>query len=146
VLVKRAAIFRAELRVEADDIDALGHASNVAFVRWIQDVAVAHALALGFDLAALQRTGGVFVVVRHEVDYLRPALRGDALEARTWISSLMAAKCVRETELLRGGGGPCLARARTTWGFISLTAGRPMRVPEVVRTALAPYVDDVRPA
>ena len=35
-------VFRMDLVVPAEDIDALGHASNIAYVRWIQDVAVAH--------------------------------------------------------------------------------------------------------
>ena len=99
------ATFRLELVVSDDDIDALGHASNIAFVRWIQDVALAHSASVGLDLDAYQRLGAVFVVVRHENDYLRPALRGDALEARTWISNVMAAKCLRSTELVRKHDG-----------------------------------------
>ena len=69
--------FRLDLTVADDDIDVLGHASNIAFVRWIQDVAIAHSAAVGLDLEGYRRLGAVFVVVRHEIDYLRPALRGD---------------------------------------------------------------------
>jgi acyl-CoA thioester hydrolase len=126
--------------VSADDIDMLGHASNVAFVRWIQDVAVAHSAALGFDLEAYRRMGAVFVVVRHEVDYVRPALRGDVVEARTWISNVMAAKCHRATELTRAADGQLLAKAQTTWGFVELATGRPRRIDEELRVAFAPFV------
>ncbi|HEX3344508.1 MAG TPA: acyl-CoA thioesterase, partial [Polyangiaceae bacterium] len=87
--------FRLGLSVADEDIDVLGHASNIAFVRWIQDVAIAHSTSVGLGLEAYQRLGGVFVVVRHEIDYVRSALRGEAIEARTWISSVMAAKCHR---------------------------------------------------
>ena len=66
--------FQLDLTVVDDDIDALGHASNIAFVRWIQDVAIAHSSAVGLGLEGYQRLGAVFVVVRHEIDYLRPAL------------------------------------------------------------------------
>jgi acyl-CoA thioester hydrolase len=138
--VNAAEIFRVTLVVQDEDIDVLGHANNVVFVRWIQDVALAHATELGLGLDALRGLGGVFVVARHEIDYLRPALRGEVVEARTWISSLMVAKCVRATELVRAQDGQPLARARTTWGFVDLTSGRAMRVPEVVRAALAPHV------
>jgi acyl-CoA thioester hydrolase len=123
--------------VEASDIDVLGHANNVSFVRWVQDVAVAHSAALGLDLEAYRRVGGVFVVVRHEVDYLRPAFRGDAIELRTWISDLMAAKCNRATELWRTTDGEILAQALTTWGFVELATGRPLRMPDEVRAPLA---------
>jgi acyl-CoA thioester hydrolase len=132
--------FSVELVVRDDDIDALGHASNIVFVRWIQDVALAHSSAVGLDLEAYQRLGAVFVVVRHEIDYVRPALRGDALEARTWISDVMAAKCLRRTELFRKSDGVLLAKGVTTWGFVAFASGRPKRIPESVLAAFGPYV------
>jgi acyl-CoA thioester hydrolase len=133
--------FRVDFAVTDDDIDVLGHASNLAVARWIQDVAVAHSGAVGFGIDAYQRLGAVFVVVRHEIDYLRPALRGDALQARTWISSVMAAKCVRATEVIRTADERPVARSRTTWGFIELASGRPRRIPDEVRAAFARFID-----
>ena len=127
--------FRLDLRVGDEDIDALGHASNIAFVRWIQDVAVAHSAAVGLDLPTYERLGAVFVVARHEIDYLRPALRGDVVEARTWISSVMAAKCQRATELVRKSDGELLARGLTTWGYVDMASGRPKRIAEQVLRA-----------
>jgi acyl-CoA thioester hydrolase len=132
--------FRLDLTVADADIDVLGHASNIAFVRWIQDVALAHSTSVGLGLEGYQRIGGVFVVVRHELDYVRPALRGDALEARTWISSVMAAKCLRATELARKSDGQILARGLTTWGFIETASGRPRRIPDEVRTAFDRFI------
>jgi len=117
------------------DIDYLGHASNIAYVRWIQDAAVAHSEAVGLDIDAYRRIGAVFVVVRHEVDYLRPTLRGDKLTARTWIPTAMAAKCLRNTEITRESDGVVVARAVTTWGFIDVTNGRPRRIADEVRDA-----------
>jgi len=126
---------RAVAIVVADaDIDELGHASNIAYVRWIQDVAIAHSTAVGLDFEAYRRLGGVFFVRRHEVDYLRPVLRGDRLEVRTWIDSAMAAKCKRATEIINEAG-TVVARAMTTWGYVEITSGRPVRIPEAVRSA-----------
>jgi acyl-CoA thioester hydrolase len=132
--------FRLDLAVADEDIDVLGHASNIAFVRWIQDVAIAHSTAVGLGLEAYHRLGSVFVVVRHEIDYMRPALRGDAIEARTWISSVMAAKCHRSTELARKADGQVLARGLTTWGFIEMASGRPRRIPDEVRAAFDRFI------
>ena len=126
--------------VADEDIDMLGHASNIAFVRWIQDVALAHSAAVGLGFEGYQRLGGVFVVVRHEIDYVRPALRGDAIEARTWISSVMAAKCLRSTEIVRKGDRQVLAKAATTWGFVDLATGRPRRIPGEVRVAFEGFL------
>jgi len=121
--------------VAETDIDGLGHANNIEFVRWIQDVAVAHSSAVGLDFAAYVAMASFFVVRRHEVDYLRPALRGDPLVVRTWIDSAAAAQCERVTEIVRETDGAMLARATTTWGFVEATSGRPTRIPDAVRAA-----------
>ena len=123
-----------------DDIDPLGHASNIAYVRWIQDAAVAHSEAMGLNLTAYQRIGAIFVIRRHEIDYLRPVLRGDHLEVRTWISNVMAAKCERSSELVRQDAGEAgarviVAKAVTTWGCIDVSTGRPTRIADQVREA-----------
>lgn len=128
-------IFTHTIEVTTDDIDALGHASNIAFVRWVQDVAVAHSEAVGFDYEAYRTLGGIFVIRRHEVDYLRPALRGDRLEVRTWVGSAQAAKCVRLTEVRGVGDGVLRAKASTTWGFVDVATARPTRIPDAIRVA-----------
>ncbi len=132
--------YRLDIVVRDEDVDMLGHASNIAFVRWIQEAALAHSVSVGFDLCAYERLGAVFVVVRHEVDYVRPALRGDVIDARTWITSVMAAKCTRATDLMRKSDGRLLARALTTWGFVELATGRPKRIPKELLMAFAPFV------
>src|SRR5262249_40806126 len=99
------------------DIDDFGHASNITYVRWIQDAALSHSIAVGFDVDAYRRLGGLFFVRRHEIDYVRPVLRGDRLEVRTWIDSAMAAKCNRATEIVNQDGTIAM-RAMTTWGYV----------------------------
>ncbi len=121
--------------VSAEDIDELGHASNICYVRWLQDAAVAHSTAVGLGFEGYVRLGGVFVVRRQELDYLRPALRGESLEVRTRVVSVMAAKCHRQTEIVRGSDQAPLARAMTTWGFVDVSQGRPMRIPDEVYIA-----------
>ena len=119
--------------VQDEDIDMLGHASNIAIVRWIQDVAVAHSEAVGMGFEAYGRLGAVFVIRRNEIDYLRPLLRGDKLEVRTWISAAMAAKCHRTTEITRDG--QVCVRSLTTWGYVDGRTGRPTRIADEVREA-----------
>ena len=121
--------------VEDSDIDMLEHVSNIAYIRWIQDVAIAHSRLLGLDVDAYRAIGGVFVVRRHEVDYLRPVLRGQRVELRTWLDTVTYAKCVRATEIL-DERGDVAARAMTTWGYVDFNSGRPTRIPEPIRTAL----------
>jgi acyl-CoA thioester hydrolase len=115
----------------AADIDDLGHASNLAYVRWILDVATAHSAALGWDLARYRELGAVFVVRRHEIDYVAQVLPGDALIAETWVEEWRPASCVRRTELRRGD--QIVARGATTWALMALPSGRPRRIPDDLR-------------
>ena len=121
--------------VKDTDIDELGHASNIAYVRWLQDVAVAHSTAVGLSYEAYGRIGGVFVIRRQEIDYLRPCLRGESLELRTRVCNVAAAKVQRETHVVRISDDVMLAKGLTTWGFVDTTQGRPIRIPDEVRVA-----------
>jgi acyl-CoA thioester hydrolase len=123
--------------VTAGDIDALGHVSNVAYLRWVQEAAQSHSTAVGLGYEAYRVLGVVFVVRRHEIDYLRPALPGDEIELVTWIESWSAASSVRRTRVVRVADGVDLARAATTWALVSLDHGKPCRIPPELRAAFA---------
>lgn len=138
-------IFSHIIEVGDSDIDFLGHASNLSYLRWVQDVAIAHSAAVGLEYEAYKKMGGVFFIRRHEIDYLRPALRGDKLEVRTWVDSAMAAKTDRRTDVVRVSDGAVLAKASTIWGFVEIARGRPVRIPEIVRVAFtAPNEEEAR--
>jgi len=115
------------------DVDEVGHVSNVVYVKWIQDVAMAHSVANGWDFPAYQAFGAVFVVRRHEVDYIAPIVAGQTIVATTWVDGWRPASCVRYTELTRDG--KVVARGATTWALMSLTTGRPQRIPEHLAAA-----------
>jgi acyl-CoA thioester hydrolase len=125
--------FRLELEAAGSDIDDLGHVSNLVFVRWVLEAATAHSRAAGLDTADYVRIGGVFVVRRHEIEYLSPAFAGDRIALSTWVDSWGGASCVRRTLVVRTGDDRELARAATTWAFVSTGGGRPRRIPEDVR-------------
>ncbi|MFO0672102.1 MAG: thioesterase family protein [Polyangiaceae bacterium] len=121
--------------VGPSDIDYLGHASNIEYVRWVQDATVAHSESVGLSVAAYRKLGGIFVIRKNDIDYLRSANLGDELEIHTYVSGLLGAKAIRQTEILRAVDRAVLARAETTWGFVDLASGRPARVPHWVRDA-----------
>ena len=117
-----------------EHIDELGHVNNAVWVQWIQQVAVSH-----WDSAAdpLHRGAYYWVVVRHEIDYLRPAHEGDRVTARTWVGEApQGARSDRFIEF-SGADGKTLVRAKTQWAIIDKALGRPIRVP---REVMAPFV------
>ncbi len=127
-------VFTQEKAPAPEDIDELGHVNNAVYVRWIQDVAVAHwyAVAPG-EIAA----NVVWVVVRHEIDYRAPSHLGETLTLRTWVADApKGARYDRHVEVL-GPDGKTRVRALTTWALLDRESRRPMRVtPEIT----APFV------
>jgi len=124
--------FSIRLRVTVQDLDELQHVSNVVYVRWIQDVAVAHSEAVGLGLDAYKERGAVFVVRRHEVDYLRPALSGDEVEVETRVVAMSLVTATRQTFIRRAADGQVLVQAQTQWAYVSTSTGRPVRIPPEV--------------
>jgi acyl-CoA thioester hydrolase len=112
----------------SEDIDELGHVSNLVYLRWVMDVAMAHSRSVGWDFARYRQLGAAFMVRRHEIDYVSQVTLGETLRAETWVDSWRLASCIRKTELLRDGN--VVVRAATTWAMIGLASGRPQRIPD----------------
>lgn len=130
--------FALEVTAQPADIDEVDHVSNLVYVRWIQDVAVAHSAAVGWSFQRYREVGAIFVVRRHEIDYITPVTLGQTVRLETWIDSWRAASCVRRTELFRAHDNALVARGATTWAFIRFAEGRPQRIPEEILRQMGP--------
>jgi acyl-CoA thioester hydrolase len=123
-----AVIFEHSFTVTPEDIDRQGHVNNVRYVQWIQDVAVAHWQQAA---SAEQLESLTWVVLRHEIDYLRPAFALEELTARTWVGRASAAKSERLTEILRDG--QVLVRAKSVWCALDVKTFRPRRIDDEIK-------------
>jgi acyl-CoA thioester hydrolase len=127
-------VFEMRLKALPRHIDELGHVNNAVWVQWIQEVAVAHWTSLA-DPA--DRDAYYWVVVRHEIDYLRSAHDGDLLSARTWVGDAPSGARFDRFVEFTGTNGKLCVRARTQWAIIDRAQGRPIRVPAKV---IAPFL------
>ena len=123
-------VFEHCFRVSAEDIDRLGHVNNVVF-RYAQDAAVAHWYAV---VDQEHRDSMVWVVRRHEIDYLKPALENDDLVARTWVGAPSGATLERFIEIRRSRDGETLASVRSVWVALDAKTLRPRRVSDQLRS------------
>lgn len=121
--------FELSFTARPEHIDELGHVNNAVWVQWIQEIAVAHWEALADPE---HRSAFFWVVVRHEIDYLRAAVEGDRIVARTWVGEApRGARFDRHIEFTGPDGELCV-RARTDWAMLDRSSGRPLRVPREV--------------
>src|SRR6266511_1791278 len=126
--------FELPITVREDDIDELDHVNNVVYLRWVQEAATAHWRVLAREE---ERARLLWVVIRHEIDYKRPAMPGDAIVARTWVGEADGRAFERHTEIVRAGDRQnkekLLARARTLWCPVDEKTLRPVEPGEQVR-------------
>lgn len=122
--------FELPVGITPADIDELGHVNNVVYLRWAQEIAIAHWRAAA---APEHQEAIAWVALRHEIDYKHPALPGDAIIASTWVGTADAVRFERFVEILRASDRRLLAQARTLWCPISRATGRITRVGDDVR-------------
>ena len=135
------------IEVTDQDLDRLGHANNVVYVRWLEEVSWAHIESLGMTWAVHEDTGKAMAITRTEIDYLLPALAGDHLLLATWLTGFDGRfRSCRRFQLVRPQDGKTLIRALSNHACVDMKSQRPARVPEIFKgilgSALVP-VDEI---
>ena len=126
--------FTHSITARPEHIDELGHVNNAVWVQWIQDVALAHWYGVA-DPG--HQDAFIWVVVRHEIDYLRAVFEGETVTGRTWVGEApRGARFERHMEFV-GDDGKVRVRATTQWAILDRASGRPLRVPAEV---IAPFM------
>jgi len=123
--------FTLTVTVLPDNIDEQDHVNNMVYLRWVQEIAIAHWRAIA---SAEAQAAVNWVVLRHEIDYKNPAFLGDEIELHTWVGKATRLTFERFTEIRRKNESKLLASARTLWCPINPQTGRPIRVSEEVRS------------
>ena len=100
-----SAAFEMTVPVLTGDIDEQNHVNNTVYLRWVQDVAVAHWRAIASSEIVL----------------------------RTWVGKATRLTFERFTEIRRKRDRQLLSTARTLWCPINTQTGTPVRIPAEVR-------------
>ena len=129
------AIFEYAHQVTPDEIDELGHVNNIRYLNWMQRAAVQHSNAQGWTTADYYRLGMGWVVRSHQIEYLQPALPGDAIVVRTWVADMKKVTSLRRFQIRRPTDDLILAEASTNWAFINFQTRTLCRIPPEVTEA-----------
>jgi acyl-CoA thioester hydrolase len=128
----RIPVFRRTRRVTERDVDLLRHVNNVVWVRFVVELAEAHATALGLDFQTMQSLGGIWIVRRHDVLYHATVAVGAEIQESTWVTSMRAALSRRHARF-ENASGRLLVESATDWAYVDVTSLRPRRVSPNVR-------------
>lgn len=127
--------FIIQLRVRYHEMDALGHVNNAIYQHYLEQAAVEHAEHLGFSQENCEKLGGIFVMRRIEIDYLRSAVAGDTLEVTTWLHQMRGPRAVRRYEIRKQDEEQFLVTAEALWVWVDLATMRPKAIPRPILEA-----------
>ncbi|MDG1742992.1 MAG: thioesterase family protein [Polaribacter sp.] len=124
-------IYTLTITVSSEDLDLLQHVNNLVYVKWMDKIATNHWAYLTKDTPLPQY---VWVVVRHEIDYLKQAILGDEIIVKTWVGETKGVTSVRFMEFYKND--VLLVKAKTTWAMLDAITHKPSRIRENVLKVL----------
>ena len=119
--------FTLTITVSPEDIDTLHHVNNLVYVKWMDKIATTHWDFLTKDNPLPQY---IWVVMRHEIDYLKQATLGDEIVVKTWVGETKGITSVRFMEFYKKD--VLLVKAKTVWAMLHAETFKPTRIREDV--------------
>jgi acyl-CoA thioester hydrolase len=132
-------LFTTQLWVRHYEMDALGHVNNAVYQHYLEHAAIEHSKQLGFTPARYQTLGGMFVMRRMQIEYLRPAIAGDHLAISTWLFEMRGSRAIRRYEIRKTGQSDLLVSAEALWVWVDLATMRPKAIPSTIAKAFGQY-------
>lgn len=136
VMSATEAIYRETFRVAADVIDGNGHVNNVAYLKWMQDIAVAH-FRTKISRDQMRDWGFIWVARSHHIEYLSPVFLDDEIQISTWIVDWRRVRSTRRYRMIRTSDQAIVAQGETSWVLVDTESGRPRSIPETIQSAFA---------
>lgn len=111
------------------DTDCGGVVHNIAYLRMIEKCRTRLAQQMGMSLGDIGSDGVFPVVVRTEIDYLRPAKLGDCIRIDGSLESVQRARFSCGFVLSVGAEGLVVVKCKQTLALVRMPEGRPIRLP-----------------
>lgn len=118
--------FKLAIDILPADIDAMNHVNNVVYLQWVQNISAAHWNTIA---TPAQKKEFSWVALRHEIDYLAPAVFGDQVVAYTWVGEAKGPKFDRFVKICHAITGRTFAQSKTTWCLLDGSTLKPKRIP-----------------
>ena len=111
------------LAVEPGDIDFMGHVNNAVSLEWVQEAVVAYWPKVAPAEAVARH---LWVAIRHEITYRRPAFLDDTIAATVVAEGMQGARAFFRTMIRRGED--VLAEVQSSWCCLDAATLRPARL------------------
>jgi len=115
--------YQHSFKVNRNDIDALNHVNNIVYLKWAQEISGIHWNSLATKEINEKY---VWVVLRHEIDYVNQGFVNDTITIYTWIDENEGVKSNRIVHIYCED--KLLAKSKTTWCLLDAKTLKPKRV------------------
>lgn len=115
------------IRIESVDIDFMGHVNNAVYLKWVQEAVVDHWQCHAPPEAV---AAYLWIALKHEITYRRPALLGDKLTASLSLEKVQRESAFYETIVRRGPD--VVAEIKSRWCCVDAVARQPVRVSDTI--------------
>tara|TARA_R110002073_G_scaffold72537_1_gene177228 strand:+ start:206967 stop:207380 length:414 start_codon:yes stop_codon:yes gene_type:complete len=115
--------FEHSFKVKLHHIDELNHVNNTVYLQWVQEVAHMH-----WDTIAPKeiKDPSIWMVLRHEIDYLNQAYVNDTITMYTWIDETHGVKSNRAVHIYCED--KLLTKSITTFCLLDKETLKPKRI------------------
>lgn len=125
-------------KVRYDECDAYGHLNNAVYLDFMQEVAIGHSNAAGYNGARYEAMQRTWLIRETQIEYLRPVRQGEVVTVRTWVESMRRALARRAYEFTLDEGGERVAQAYSDWVFLDRDRQAPTSIPEEIVSSFDP--------
>ena len=126
--------FVISVSAEESDIDSYQHVNNSVYVRWIDECAREHSMAVGIDTEDAGELGYGMAVRDSRITYLAPAYQGEKILVGNWLTKCDGRlRATRQFQIVREADGLTLARGELNYICIKIDSGKPSKMPALFR-------------
>ncbi len=120
-------MYRHPLAIQEADIDFMGHVNNAVYLNWVQESVIAYWRKTAPAEAV---AGHLWVALKHEISYRRPAFLKDVVVADVIAEGMQGARAFFVTIVRRGED--VLAEVKSSWCCIDAVSKRPARLERAI--------------
>ena len=115
--------YQHSFKVHPNDIDGLNHVNNLVYLQWALKIS-----GMYWESLTTKEINEkyVWVVLRHEIDYLNQAFLNDTVTVYTWIDESEGVKSTRIVHIYCKD--KLLTKSKTTWCLLDAKTLKPKRV------------------
>lgn len=136
--MKEPKTFSFFLKVRKYELDSLGHVNNAVYLHYLETAIDEAMSSLGYTVPRLTKLGILILVKELRIEFKHPALLGDELEVRSYVSEARRVRGTWHQQIINRKTGKILVEAYNTGVFLDLQ-GKPTKIPQEIVEALLPY-------